>query len=99
MSGQWKEAARRGECGLTVLTSQRARDEGWLLPEGYGLFGLIEPDGEFELSIAFVDASRVASWARKMAPHTLRLRSAIGEDVAALRDALAAFGLQEERLH
>ena len=95
MSGQWREAVRRGELSLDVLTARRVLEAGYELPSGWGYLGVVYPDGADALPIAFRDAARVSSWCEEMRPCELRVLVADGEDELALRRALGA----DVRLH
>jgi hypothetical protein len=96
---QWEAIAHRGELGLTLLTPQRARADGWLLRPGCSLIGFIEPDGEEPLSIGFRDLARLAGFIEEMRPHDWRVVGVEGEDVEQLRCAIIELRRAAGQLH
>jgi hypothetical protein len=59
VSGEWAAVAHRGQLTLDVLSAKRASEEGYALPAGGTLLGIIHPDGASPIPCAFRDGKVV----------------------------------------
>ena len=90
MSDAWGRVADRGRLDLHVKTRARCEAEGVSVLPGIGFLMLLLPD-DYEPSAAFTESlALLREFVREMAPRTVTVDCAEGEDAAELLAAIEA---------